>query len=175
MYMTHDHRARLTHYASRVPWRQKIVAPCNLIVHTGGVTTSYADVVAKNVRAGRARAGLEQEPLAARMRALGFDAWRRQTVAAVEKGTRRLTADEIFGLALALETRMSSLVEPASGDGDIGLPSGDVLPFLAVHELIWGGSTYSVAWDGATPTFPTDDPPRGEVRDYVMPPPKKRR
>ena len=143
----------------------------------GCVAVSYADVLAKNVRAARARRGLEQEPLAARMRALGFSAWRRQTVASVEKGTRRLTTEEVFGLALALETRFYALLEPTLEDGMIGLPSGDMMPFRAVHELLHGGSKYTVSWDGDVPSFPTEDPPTWPAaeRDYVLPPPALRR
>src|SRR5579875_751710 len=107
-------------------------------MHTRDVAVPYADVLAKNVRAARARRGLEQEPLAVRMRALGFSAWRRQTVASVEKNTRRLTAEEVFGLAFALETSVISLLEPAREDGPVSLPSGAEVPFLAVHELFWG-------------------------------------
>ncbi len=143
----------------------------------GFVAVTYADVLAKNVRAARARRGLEQEPLAARMRALGFSAWRRQTVASVEKGARRLMAEEVFGLALALETRFTALLEPAREDGPIGLSSGAEVPFLAVHELIWGGSDYTVRWDGEVPSFPAEDPKPGYAaeREYPLPPPKVRR
>jgi hypothetical protein len=112
-----------------------------------------------------------------RMRALGFSAWRRQTVASVEKNTRRLTAEEVFGLAFALETSVISLLEPAREDGPVSLPSGAEVPFLAVHELFWGGSGYTVRWDGDMPRFPAGDPPPGYAldRDYVLPPPRVRR
>ena len=105
-------------------------------MHTRGVTVSYADVLAKNIRAARARRGIEQEPLAARMRALGFSAWRRQTVAGVEKNTRRLTAEEVLGLALALETSFIRLLEPDPDDGLIVLPSGDAMLYLTMHGAL---------------------------------------
>jgi transcriptional regulator with XRE-family HTH domain len=143
-------------------------------MHTRGVAIPYADVLAKNVRAARARSGLEQEALATRMRALGFSAWRRQTVAAVEKSTRRLTAEETLGLALALETRLTSLLEPVRDDGPIELPSGQVMLFLTVHELIWGGSELTVWWNGNEPEFPAKDPLMSAT-GYVVPPPKSRR
>jgi transcriptional regulator with XRE-family HTH domain len=142
------------------------------------VTTTYAEVLARNVRAARARKGLEQEPVAARMRALGFSAWRRQTVASVEKSSRRLTAEEVLGLALALETRLTLLLEPARDDGPIGLPSGQSMLFLTVHELIWGGSELTVSWNGDVPEFPTEESSR-EARiaawPDLLPPPKIRR
>jgi len=142
-------------------------------MHNERVATSYADALMRNVRAARARRGLEQELLAARMRALGFSAWARQTVARVEAGKRRLTAEEVFGLALALETRFTALLEPVSDDGPIALPSGDELLFNTVHELIWGGSEYTVSWDGDVPQFP-DEIQRGP-REYILPPPPVRR
>jgi transcriptional regulator with XRE-family HTH domain len=144
-------------------------------MHTWGVTIPYADVLARNVRAERARLGLEQELLAVRMRALGFTVWVRQTVARVEAGKRRLTAEELFGLALALETRLSNLLEPARPDDAISLPSGAVLPVLAVHEVIHGGSRYVVHWDGDNPRLLDYDPPRDRPFENWLPPPKIRR
>lgn len=143
----------------------------------GQVNVSYAEVLARNVRAARARKGLDQEPVAARMRALGFTAWRRQTVAGVEKNTRRLTVEEVLGLALALETRLIYLLEPEPEDDPISLPSGASMLFLTVHALIWGGSEYSVSWDGDTPSFPDTEPPQGWTLTYDsgIPPPKARR
>jgi transcriptional regulator with XRE-family HTH domain len=135
------------------------------------MATPYAEVLAKNVRAARARKGFEQEPVAARMRALGFSAWRRQTVAGVEKNGRRLAADEVLGLAIALETSLTSLLEPARDDGPITLPSGAELPFLTVHELVWGGNELTVMWDDGVPAFPIQDPPM-TVTGYLVPPPK---
>lgn len=145
-------------------------------MHTWGVAVPYTDVLAKNVRAARARRGLDQEPLAARMRALGFPAWRRQTVANVEKNTRRLTAEEVVGLALALETSFMSLVEPVREDGPVGLPSGAEMPFLTAHGLFWGGTQFTVTWDDDVPRFPDADPPPGSYAyDEPPPPPRIRR
>lgn len=134
---------------------------------------TYADVLAMNLRAARARRGLDQEPLAARMRALGYSAWRRQTVANVEKGARRLTAEEMLGLAVALETSLVGLLEPVMDDKMIEMPSGHAIPVIVVHELIWGGSEYSVTWQGEIPAFPADRLP--ETRGYALPPPRMRR
>lgn len=111
------------------------------------------------------------------MRALGYSAWVRQTVARVEGGKRRLTAEEVFGLALALETRLMGLIEPDPNDGPVVLPSGAELPYLRVHGLFWGGSEVAVTWDGAVPSFPAEDPPPGWVLDYgyePLPPPRRR-
>jgi hypothetical protein len=108
------------------------------------------------------------------MRALGFSAWRRQTVANVEKSARRVTAEEVLGLALALETRFMSLVEPVREDGPVGLPSGAEMPFLAAHGLFWGGSQLTVTWDDDVPRFLDADPAPGYGLTYDEPPPPPR-
>jgi 8-oxo-dGTP pyrophosphatase MutT (NUDIX family)/transcriptional regulator with XRE-family HTH domain len=120
---------------------------------------AYDAVLAANIRAARARAGLQQEPLAARMRALGFAAWQRQTVASIEKGRRRVTAEEVFGLALALETTMPALQSPSDPDSQVALPSSDVLPAVSVVRLAGHGglaralNDRAVRWDGDKPVF----------------------
>lgn len=108
--------------------------------------TLYADVLAKNVRAARSRADLQQEPLAARMRALGYEAWQRQTVANVERGKRRVTAEEILGLAICLETSIVALMAPVNEDKVVDLPSGEQLSVTAVQMLARGLSDIGVTW-----------------------------
>lgn len=149
-------------------------------MHTVGVVIPLADVLTRNVRAARARRGLEQELVASRMRALGFSVWVRQTVARVEGGKRRLTADELFGLALALETRLTALLEPVRDDGPITLPSGQTMLFLTVHQLVWGGSEFTVSWNGDVPEFPAEESSREarieiEAGYPILPPPRIRR
>lgn len=127
-----------------------------LIVHTWGVIVSYADVLARNVRGLRSRIGLEQEQLAARMRALGFPAWRRQTVATVERSKRRITAEEILGLSLALGTTPTRLLSPTGDDKAIHLP-GSELPDIPGHVMmtIIDGDSASlyVTWDADRPSL----------------------
>jgi transcriptional regulator with XRE-family HTH domain len=114
---------------------------------------TYDQVLAQNIRAARARAGLGQESLAARMRALGFEGWVRQTVGSTEKPTRRVTAEEIFGLALALETSMSGLMAPTVIDAPpVELPGGSV-GATSVVRLATGFNDGSVKWDGDVPVF----------------------
>lgn len=142
------------------------------------MATTYADLLMRNVKAARARRGIDQETLAVRMRALGFPVWVRQTVARAENGKRRLTAEEVFGLAIALEVSVMTLMEPVRDDGRVGLPSGAELPFGTVHELFWGGTDFGVKWDGSVPLVPADDPPRGWTRNYpdiAIPPPRIRK
>jgi transcriptional regulator with XRE-family HTH domain len=82
------------------------------------------EMLAANLRAARARAGLGQELVAARMRAFGYGEWRYQTVGVVEKGKRRVMAEEIMALAWVLETNLPALMSPTGSD-DVRFPSGD--------------------------------------------------
>lgn len=100
--------------------------------------TTYAEVLARNVRAARSRSGLQQEPLAERMRHLGFHAWLRQTIANVEKGRRALRAEEVLGLAICLETTVQRLMTPLWEDKWVDLPSGVPLRVGAVVTLVTG-------------------------------------
>lgn len=132
-----------------------------------GVT--YADVLARNVRAARARGALEQELLAARMRSLGYSAWRRQTVASVEKGKRRLSAEEIFGLALALETNISSLLLPVPEDGPVVLPSGEELDRLDVSAMVLAADRRPVSWKDDEPVFTSRPPDAPIAANWLLP------
>ena len=116
--------------------------------------TTYADVLAKNVRAARSRAGLQQEPLAARMRALGYSAWLRQTVANVEKGKRRVSAEEIFALAEALDTTIAALMAPQDEDTIVDFPSGAAISVAHVQLSAHGVVDRAIRWDGDVPVFP---------------------
>jgi transcriptional regulator with XRE-family HTH domain len=110
---------------------------------------SYGEVLAQNIRAARARAGIGQELLAARMRFLGFDGWVRQTVGSTEKPSRRVTAEEIFGLALALEVSMSELLAPTVLNGpSVQLPGGS-LEAKSLIALATGRRTHAIKWNGA--------------------------
>jgi hypothetical protein len=85
------------------------------------------------------------------MRALGFD-WQRQTVAGVEKGTRRVMAEEVLGLALALETTVTLLLSPADPDVVVALPSGAELPAVSLVRLTGHGvsrafNDRTITWD----------------------------
>jgi transcriptional regulator with XRE-family HTH domain len=80
---------------------------------------TYSEVLARNIRSARARLGIDQEPAAERMRTLGYGTWVRQTIGEIEKGRRRVTADEILGLSFVLETTIPRLMAPVSEDGDV--------------------------------------------------------
>jgi transcriptional regulator with XRE-family HTH domain len=138
--------------------------------------SSYDEVVAANITAARARRKLSQKAVAERMDALGYG-WRQQIVAAAENGRRKITVGEVFGLALALETSVMSLLESPRDDGPVQLPSGAEVLFLTMHELFWGGTEHGVRWDGNVPRFPTEEPSQGWTLSYTnpIPPPKVRR
>jgi transcriptional regulator with XRE-family HTH domain len=105
---------------------------------TGGTAaTTYAGLLRRNVKTARARLGINQEALASRMQALGFDVWVRQTVARVEGGKRRLTAEEVFGLAMALRVSVMHLMTPQGYGEMVALPSGVELPIEDVRRLVW--------------------------------------
>ena len=103
-----------------------------------------ADVLARNMRAARAVARVGQADVAARMNALGFTEWRRQTVARVETGSRRPTAAEIAALALCLDTAPRDLMLPRNGGEEprVVFPSGFVVSGMRLLT-----NDGSIAWD----------------------------
>jgi transcriptional regulator with XRE-family HTH domain len=124
--------------------------------------TTYSDVLARNIRAARARRGLGQESVAARMRALGYDGWVRQTVGSTEKPTRRVTADEIFGLSLVLGTTISALMAPVDEDKIVDFPGGEAISVVAVRLSAVGRILDGVIhWDGDKPEFTVPKLPPG--------------
>lgn len=114
---------------------------------------TYDQILARNLRAARARLGpLGQESVATRMRALGHASWLRQTVSSAEKGRRRLSAAEVFALALTLETSVSALLTATADDEAVAFPTGQ-LGFQSVVKLVSGFTDKAVQWDGDIPVF----------------------
>lgn len=105
----------------------------------------YALILGANVGAARNRRRLRQSSLAARMAALGWN-WHPQTVSEVEAGRRALRADEVLGLALALETSIMALMSPPFDAPSVATPSGGLVG-AARFTAIDG----SVDWDGDSP------------------------
>lgn len=91
------------------------------------------------------------------MAALGF-AWRQQIVAAVESGRRRLTVNELLGLALALETSIGALLDPSMDDSLVRLPSGSVLLAHTVLRSVRHFNDGMVSWEGDKPRFASREP-----------------
>jgi len=88
------------------------------------------------------------------MQALGFD-WRQQTVARVELAKRTVDAEEILGLAQALETTVQELLSPSQSDWDtpVALPSGETVSSDYVTSLVYGMSEGAVTWTDNKPEF----------------------
>lgn len=107
---------------------------------------SYRDHLGGNLAAERARQRLRQESLAARMRALGWKTWRKQTVSDIEAGKRAIQGDEMLGLALSLQTTVPALMALPFDVAVVALPSGELVAAARVTANIG-----TVEWDGDTP------------------------
>lgn len=99
--------------------------------------------LAANVRAYRVVQHMTQYDLALRMTDLGHD-WGRSTVSAVERRSRNVITDELFGLALCFGATIGGLLDPTGPDHsrnlsfDVGLvSSGLIEPGVA---RLWGAS-----------------------------------
>jgi transcriptional regulator with XRE-family HTH domain len=112
-----------------------------------------SEAVARNVAAERTRRRMEQKDLAVGMARLGHD-WKQPTVADVEGGRRRISLDELVGLALVLNRTIPELLRP-SENVDVGIPGFPMSP--AVLDLLLRGKVrISPRWaDGelADPPF----------------------
>lgn len=113
----------------------------------------YGEILAGNIRAARSRKGLGQATVAERMRALGHQEWRPQTVSSTEKARRRVTAEEIFALSLVIEVSIAALMAPADEDKVINLPTGEEISVAAVQMSAHGVSESDVRWEGDVPVF----------------------
>jgi transcriptional regulator with XRE-family HTH domain len=118
---------------------------------------AYGKVLGRNISAARGRLQLSQAAIARRMKVIGFE-WHQQTAGAIEKGTRRVTAEEIFGLSVVLRTSIAALMAPADEDPVVELPSGDKvsaeLVRLSARGDVAGKSRWDVRWKDDEPLFP---------------------
>lgn len=111
--------------------------------------------IMENIRAERARRDLDQGDVQERMRMLGYS-WHRPTVGKLERGERRLLAEEVAPLAVALDATMSDLMLPRKDGVFFVFPSG--VKIAAVRMLSNDGS---LTWDtGNKPVMsePSHDP-----------------
>lgn len=133
------------------------LAKRRMSVHYRGMAPeTYHQLLARNIRAARARRGLGQESVARRMRALGYEAWVRQTVGSTEKPSRRVTAEEILGLSYALETSVSVLMSPSADEeaSVVGLGPGSSVPVESVYRSARAAlNDGAVRWDGDVPVI----------------------
>jgi transcriptional regulator with XRE-family HTH domain len=99
----------------------------------------YAEILVKNIGAARKRADLDQADVVERMRDLGFKTWHRQTMGKVERGERRVSAEEVLGLAACLGTTVQHLMSPLPQDGPVELSAGErALSVGQVRSLVFG-------------------------------------
>ena len=126
--------------------------------------TTYAEVLARNIRAARTRKRLGQTTVVERMRALGFTSWHRPTLGNVERGERRVTAEEIFGLSEALETSIGALMTPVEDDKVVEFPSDAAVTVEHVRLSVRGQNDGAVQWNGDSPVFP---PPLSTARQLA--------
>ena len=100
---------------------------------------------------------LLQSSLAERMRQLGWKRWHPQTVSEVEAGRRDLRADELLGLAIALETTINVLTMAPLDVGAVKLPNGTLVGSRRLYDMADG----TTSWDGDRPeiTRPSGVPP----------------
>src|SRR5208282_3943125 len=101
----------------------------------------YADVLAANVRRARAGADLTQTSLAKRMRQLGCK-WHFQTVGAVERGDRGVSAYEVAALAISTGTTPEVIMLPPSSEAEVAF-AGHVVPRQRLSIV-----DDSITWDG---------------------------
>lgn len=80
---------------------------------TRETTTPELDrLVGRNLRKLREELDLSQTDIAEGMAAAGFPAWRKATVADVERGARKVTLDELAGLADVTEHKLERFLVP---------------------------------------------------------------
>jgi transcriptional regulator with XRE-family HTH domain len=126
--------------------------------------TTYTEVLARNIRAARSRLGISQADVVERMRALGFTAWHKPTLGNVERAQRRAQAEEILGLARALETTVQRLMTPLWEDKWVEFPNGVPVRVGAVVSLVGGSSApdevpNDLGWYKNTPVQAIVPPP----------------
>lgn len=117
--------------------------------------SDYEVFLGRNISAARGRLRLSQASVAARMKALGFSQWHQQTAGSIERADRRVTALEVLGLSIALETTVRDLMTP---------PQGELvtLPGTPGERFQIGASRFEIN-DGAL-TWDKDEPVMGAPR-----------
>jgi transcriptional regulator with XRE-family HTH domain len=119
----------------RLPYRRKTGL-------TSGSTARPSDVLAANLYAYRVLQRMSQEELAIRMTELDHG-WSRSTVSDVERGGRRVTTDEMFGLAISMGVSVAHLLDPAGPDQrrqlslDVGLSGPDAERIAPNDAHLW--------------------------------------
>jgi hypothetical protein len=125
----------------------------------GGMGDGQApgELLAGNIAAAMARRRLGHADVAERMQALGYK-WIRQTVGDVLSGRRSLRAAELYGVAVALDIPITTLVVPWADSVSAGvtLPSGVILEFSTQFQIRDVPSA-AIMWTGNKPQFARGD------------------
>lgn len=115
-------------------------------VHADRGQSRPSDALAANVLAYRLLRQLTQDDLAARMTHL-CHGWGRSTVSAVEGKGRKVSVDELFGLAVCFGVTIGQLLDPTGPDHsrklrlDVGLADGGGPPPIEADVAgLWGAS-----------------------------------
>ena len=110
------------------------------------------------------------------MRALGFTQWVPQTVSKSERNARRMLAEEVPGLAVALETTIGRLMQPVDEDQAVEFQQGGpAVSVTSVRLSVVGRSVVGeVEWDGdkpviAVPEYPAPCRSTGAGRRRTLP------
>jgi transcriptional regulator with XRE-family HTH domain len=119
--------------------------------------TAYGALISANIKAQRARLGLTQDDVAARMRAFGFR-WHYQTAGAVERGSRPLGAEELAWLAVCLQTTAPVLLLPPPGASPlVTSPDGRSMPSQRAvvddGSVSWSGNVPEISQASALPSY----------------------
>jgi hypothetical protein len=110
--------------------------------------TTYDQLIARNLRAARARADIDQRMLGARMQELGYTSWSGGKVSLAEQGKRYVYAAELLPLALSLECTFAQLAGAEVTDGEIETRKGYVVASVTVRNLSYGIPDLAVTWNG---------------------------
>lgn len=125
-------------------------ASWSAIKRTGEATQTgrMSDYLREEVKGHRERLGLRQEDLARRMREAGC-LWQRVTVAEVERGSRRVSLDELVILAAIFSVPVVDLLVPPTAR-NVLLETSDgehtTVPATDVREMFGGGSHVAEGW-----------------------------
>lgn len=110
------------------------------------MAASYATILARNIRAARARCGITQTELAQRMSVFGYT-WRYQTIGVLESGRQTLYAKDLLALAVCLETTLAGLVAASPEDVEVDIGGGWDIPATSVMNSAYGRPDIRQRWD----------------------------
>jgi len=108
---------------------------------------TIAEVVARSLKHLREAAELTQEALAELMRRIGFVGWKRITVAEAEGGKRKLTIEEMMGVAVLFDVPVAYLLTGLYPDEAVVLNERHTLTPAQAQGLI-ADTPLDEAWAG---------------------------